>query len=453
MSFESQELVRILATVLDQITTSPYPHVPSPENCKKRASVAIIIRVRPSFQAVLPLNASEEIIKEVTSPLSTLKEFFAQQWVQNGDPEILFIKRAGRAGDRWSGHTALPGGRRDPGDESDLTAAVRETREEIGLDLDAANCLRAGNLPERVVTTTFGKEALMVLCPYIFLLTDKTVPSLQPQPTEVAAIHWVPIRALLSSSLRTLEYVDTSSRMARQGGRFLRLFLRTLLGKMQFSAIRLVPSESLYASSVQGFIPSDRKDGPAALYTGLATGAFGVPNSSNPLSHEQPILLWGLTLGVLADLLDMLPPHNAVSLWRFPTFTPPDLQFLIWLVTYTVRKNNADELNTGTIPKKANASQKVAAGNQTAVDGTTAAVSMPPAVSEAEPTRLAAKSEVGIGGLGVGTKTKHAVGKLISGYYERMNIAIVLFLLYRTATGAAGAYWLYTKLRARRARS
>ena len=34
--------------------------------------------------------------------------------------EVLLIKRSVRESDPWSGHMALPGGRRDPGD-SDLT--------------------------------------------------------------------------------------------------------------------------------------------------------------------------------------------------------------------------------------------------------------------------------------------------------------------------------------------
>jgi 8-oxo-dGTP pyrophosphatase MutT (NUDIX family) len=77
--------------------------------------------------------------------------------VQRGDPEVVFIKRAAREGDRWTSHVALPGGKRDPEDEDDKATAVRETSEEIGLDLNGRDAMFVGNLPERVVSTSWGK--------------------------------------------------------------------------------------------------------------------------------------------------------------------------------------------------------------------------------------------------------------------------------------------------------
>ena len=52
-------------------------------------------------------------------------------------PELLIIKRSEAERDHWSGHLALPGGRMEPEDESLLTTAVRETFEEVGIDLRA----------------------------------------------------------------------------------------------------------------------------------------------------------------------------------------------------------------------------------------------------------------------------------------------------------------------------
>jgi hypothetical protein len=259
---------------------------------------------------------------------------------------------------------------------------------------------------------------LMVLCPFIFVITSPSSPSLLLQPTEVAATHWVPLRGLLSSSLRTRELVDVSSRFGKQEGPLVRSVLRLMLGKMTFSAVRLVPSESLFASSVSGFIPDPLKR--SNLFSGLARGSFGVPSSTG---QSGPLLLWGLTLGILADILEMLPPHNAIQLWQYPTFTTPDLRLLIFLFTYRLRKNNARHLNAGTWP------------SQTAADASTAAV----AVSEAEP-RQAKPSEVGIGGLGVGGRPAHALSLMLSGYYERMNVAIAVFILLRMAAAGGLGY-------------
>src|SRR6185503_4424279 len=55
----------------------------------------------------------------------------------DGALEMLLVKRAEYAGDPWSGHIALPGGRREPGDVSLEDTAVRETQEEIDVDLSA----------------------------------------------------------------------------------------------------------------------------------------------------------------------------------------------------------------------------------------------------------------------------------------------------------------------------
>ena len=51
------------------------------------------------------------------------------------EASVLFVKRAEYAGDPWSGHVALPGGRAEPGDATPWDTAVRETLEETGLDL------------------------------------------------------------------------------------------------------------------------------------------------------------------------------------------------------------------------------------------------------------------------------------------------------------------------------
>ena len=52
----------------------------------------------------------------------------------NSQLEMLFIKRAEKEGDPWSGHMAFPGGHREPDDLGLKEAAERETLEEIGME-------------------------------------------------------------------------------------------------------------------------------------------------------------------------------------------------------------------------------------------------------------------------------------------------------------------------------
>ena len=104
--------------------------------------------------------------------------------------ELLMIKRAEYAGDPWSGHIALPGGREEPGDRSLEDTAIRETREETALDL-----IRDGTLLGRLDDLGPHSAPLppITITPFLFAYGASGIVTLSP---EVAEAFWVPVDAL-----------------------------------------------------------------------------------------------------------------------------------------------------------------------------------------------------------------------------------------------------------------
>lgn len=117
------------------------------------------------------------------------------------EPEILFIRRAEKDGDPWSGHMAFPGGHRETSDQDLLDAAVRETFEEIGLDLSPARFL--GALDQQRAMPR-GRQLNMLIAPFVFELTGN--PAFTPN-YEVAEVVWTPL-----APLATNQFHDTEER-------------------------------------------------------------------------------------------------------------------------------------------------------------------------------------------------------------------------------------------------
>ncbi len=133
---------------------------------------------------------------EVTSDATVRRAaiLLALRAARDGEPELLMIKRAEHEGDPWSGHIACPGGRMEPEDRDLAETAVRETREETGVDV-ARDGRILGHLDE--LRPRSPLLPAIVIRPYVGLVrADVEIDTSR----EVASAFWVPLSALRSRS-------------------------------------------------------------------------------------------------------------------------------------------------------------------------------------------------------------------------------------------------------------
>jgi 8-oxo-dGTP pyrophosphatase MutT (NUDIX family) len=101
------------------------------------------------------------------------------------EPRLLVIRRAHNPKDPWSGHFSLPGGRREPEDPDLLATSIRETFEEVGLQLKPQDLIKP--LPLALAGSSIGK--ITPVQPFLFEI--EMAPSLVLMESEVASVHWV----------------------------------------------------------------------------------------------------------------------------------------------------------------------------------------------------------------------------------------------------------------------
>jgi 8-oxo-dGTP pyrophosphatase MutT (NUDIX family) len=151
MDFE--ELARRLRTVV-RLEAEPEPGGPG-----RRAAVALVLRTRPQT-------------------------------------EVLLMRRTERAGDRWSGQIGLPGGHADAGDRDLVATALREAREEVGLDL-ARDARLLGHLVP-VQAKARGTLLEMWITPFVFHARAELAPVPGPEAVET---FWLPLERARSGEL------------------------------------------------------------------------------------------------------------------------------------------------------------------------------------------------------------------------------------------------------------
>ncbi|MBI3159323.1 MAG: CoA pyrophosphatase [Chloroflexi bacterium] len=100
---------------------------------------------------------------------------------------LLFIRRAILHGDRHSGQVAFPGGAMEDGDESPVSTALRETREELGIPGTAVEVL--GKLQEFLTVSNY------LVTPVVGLLSQPA--PITASPTEVGRVFSIPLAWLM----------------------------------------------------------------------------------------------------------------------------------------------------------------------------------------------------------------------------------------------------------------
>lgn len=109
-------------------------------------------------------------------------------------PRVLMMKRVIREGDPWSGHISLPGGRYQADDRDLLITAIRETHEELGIDLARAQLL--GRLPA-LHPRSAGPLGIEVT-PFVFAAGAAVEPVCGP---EAESAFWLPLARAASGEL------------------------------------------------------------------------------------------------------------------------------------------------------------------------------------------------------------------------------------------------------------
>jgi 8-oxo-dGTP pyrophosphatase MutT (NUDIX family) len=142
-----------------------------------------VIKIRSALGSHRPVVAEEEegVRKAAVALIFRLEDDAL---------ELLFIKRAEYEGDPWSGQIAFPGGRMEAGDATLSETAIRETREETGIDLNREGMM-IGVLDDLRPRTV--RLPAIVVRPYLALVDRDEALRLSH---EVALAFWLPFAGL-----------------------------------------------------------------------------------------------------------------------------------------------------------------------------------------------------------------------------------------------------------------
>ena len=106
--------------------------------------------------------------------------------------KILFVERVENPVDPWSGQMAFPGGKRNSEDQNLMRTVVRETLEEININLlDRCHFLGV------MTTLTSSQRPEMKVLPFVFVLQHE--PAIKLNREELERFIWVSLEELFQN--------------------------------------------------------------------------------------------------------------------------------------------------------------------------------------------------------------------------------------------------------------
>ena len=156
------------------------------------------------LEKLLSQRSSNEIIREGdfvhASVMMILKE-------SGQNYSMLFIKRPESEKDPFSGHMAFPGGRMEKGDSSKLETAIRETYEEVGINITQSARI-IGALHD--VNPNNPRARNYVVTPYLSVLNEEV--TIIPEAKEVETTVWVPMYHLVDDRNKEIRIRERDGR-------------------------------------------------------------------------------------------------------------------------------------------------------------------------------------------------------------------------------------------------